>query len=112
MSQFPRRPRTTSTGARCWKPSIFRSVSRVIAHGQDEYAHAREETPQDSEEIRYATRRAQGADPRPEDRSGGAGGGAGRAAEAAAGCGRFAAAQSLLHHRPFAWRVPQVWIGA
>ena len=30
----------------------FRSASRVIAHGQDEHAHAREEAPQDSEEIR------------------------------------------------------------
>src|ERR1700733_15438021 len=108
MSQFPRRPRTTSTGARCWKPSTFRSASRVIAHGQDEYAHAREETPQDSEEIRYAARRAQRADPRPEDRSGSPGGGSGGTAEAAAGRGGNAAAQPLLNYRPFARGVPQV----
>ena len=47
--------RTTSTVARCWKPSTFRSVSRVIAHGQDEHAHARETTPQGREEIRDAS---------------------------------------------------------
>jgi hypothetical protein len=38
--------------------------------------------------------------------------GAGRAAAAAARCGRDAAAQSLLDHRPFARRVPQVRPGA